>query len=175
MEFATWLNITIAVLILLFFAVMIAVEYLKRMERKLLREWQTLLLLVRKRSDLLPLIIERSAKHLPNFDQNQLTDLRAKAMNISVCSGTKVSNELLLTDLIKKLFKQIAGSSECKRDYLLLAMQKELNKQEELVLEEMEKYNLKVGNFNRYVGIFGFSLIANLFKLSRQRKFEFEG
>ncbi|MBD3270518.1 hypothetical protein GF376_03245 [Candidatus Peregrinibacteria bacterium] len=174
MNWMTILNLVLAIIILLIIGSLMYLRYVKNLDQELDKSWFKLLLKVRKRSDMIPLIIEKSKMHFENMSFKNLLKKRAEAMNNSRCTGSKVNAELALSEELNKLLKEIDNDKSAQKDILLLNMKKELFNQSELIEMDLEKYNEKVRYYNKLVSSKYLPFLVSFLKLRRRNIFEFE-
>ena len=173
MEFAPWLNILISIVIFLLIAMIILFQYLRIIKNSIEVEWEHLLLAIRKRSDMLPLIFER-LKNTQIVELKAMIKARDIALHENKCSGKKVSAEIELSNYINALSVTVEKHESLKKDMIVDAMFKDIALQEELINEQTEKYNKKVRSFNNITNIPLLSIFLKFLRFSSLQIFEFE-
>lgn len=175
------MNIFFAILISVLIGFSLLISYLKTLKKNALEEWSELLTALQKRSDLLPLFIELIRQKTIKIDSTSFAEiipgiiqLRIESWKINECNGLKVSKELELSTKVKKLIEMSNTNPELAKDYLYLALKKELSVVGANIESFEEKYNEKVRQLNKYFGISFVKPVLEIFNLRPLLIFEFE-
>ncbi len=174
MEFAIWLNILLALIIVIAFVTIMAYIYLNNASSKLDDLWFKLNLSVRKRSDLIPLLIEYLKPFSLGINEKELIELRSDAMHVTECNGQKVNNELMLSNMLNEIFAKISDDTKAKKDHNLLGIKKLMNEYGQKIEKQLEIYNSKVRLYNKVIGLKFLTPLFSLVKVRERNIFEYE-
>ncbi len=130
--------------------------------------------MLKKRFDLIPNLVTVVEKYM-NYERETLqkiTELRAKAIS----PDTPYSEKLQLNDQISKFLRQIIAVAEnypvLKASENFMHLQRSLNEVEEQIAASRRAYNAAVTDYNNYVQMFPFNIVAKIFGFKPESWFE---
>ena len=149
MELTTTSNIIIGLILVIIFIYVLLGSYLNRVRKSLLSEWAFVLLSIRKREDMLPLIIERMKILKVEFDENEILKTRWESESISELSTEKSTKESNLNQVISSFISTVEKHPALKKDSTLANQIKELKDFTKTLNNDLEKFNNKIRKFNK--------------------------
>lgn len=163
---------TVGLLLLLW--IIVGVRNLLGLRRIARDEWENVDEALRRRQDLVPLLIETIRKVDPSHKELEdgLILARIKAAREYDVSGNKVEYELDMVDGIEKMLA--IGEAALARDSEFLGLKTEFNELAERIEAGTEAYNEKVRVYNRARGSFWLRVIALVGGFKRMDIFEVE-
>ncbi len=168
------LNIVIALVIVLVVALVLFIQYLKTQEKEIKNTWSLLLLKIRKRADMIPLMVDKAKESVPGIHAGELLELRAKALNLGHCDGEKVEAENALTAEIHSFLERADAHKELLKNPYFLALKEEIVDAAEAVELEMQLYNTKVRKFNKAISLPFLIPLKVFVRFYRRHLFEFK-
>lgn len=163
---------TVLVVVLLWAAV--GFRYLRHLRGEMIAAQDELFELLRKRQDLVPLMVEIVRQHEEGHDFGALIKARSKAMKVREIGADLVSHE---HDLSKEINRAVALRKEVdglRQDTIFQEVRSEIEALEKQTEEKVGEYNGKVRANNKGVaGVFT-TFFARIFGFKKAKIFEFE-
>ncbi len=175
MEFLSWINILLAILILDGLAIALLLKYVQMLAEQCRMNWRELLAAIRKRNDLIPLLHWRTPQSMLNDEWQVLLKLRAQSMPLSECNGKKVEAEWELSASLKELLSKIEEITPINQIYLINEVKQDILEQGQKVEQLTEKYNQTVRKLNALLRNPLLKIFLKYSKIKSQHVFEFEG
>lgn len=166
----------VTVVVLLAFWAVVGYRHFKRLKKSVEEQWETVYMDLRKRNDIVPLLIET----VRNYDKNQeelmqkLITLRPKASKLYEPSAEKVEAELNLSALINEIFDLGRENKDLRTDTTFLEVGKEIDDLEKNLEERVGKYNDMVRYYNSHLRMFILAPVAMIFGFKKRNIFEVE-
>lgn len=120
---------------------------------------------LKKRFDLIPNLVatvQQYAAHEKTL-LNDLTALRARAMNPASSPGDRMQLDTQLNSMLKGLMVSVEGYPDLKANTNFVHLQQTLHETEEQILASRRAYNAAVTHYNNKVQMFPGSLFASIF------------
>jgi hypothetical protein len=164
-------------LLLLWFAV--GVRHLKLLKKTLDGSWEFVDEKIRKRVDIVPLLIELARRH--SGDDRKLTELvdrlivaRDTARLLYFAGGDKTEKEYDLSKAAQTLIKYGKENDAISRDTYFLELKKEFNDLNSDIENRSKEYNETVRKINSHRKIFVLAPLSLVMRIKEALIFEFE-
>lgn len=171
----TTLVIILAVIVIVFGAVIAVYNSLIRMRNRVEEAWADIEVQLKRRYDLIPNVVETVkgyAAHEKGVLEN-VTNARTAAMGAqSLEEHAKAEN--MLTNTLKSLFAVSENYPDLKANANFLDLQRELADTENKIQAARRFYNGNVRDFNTAIESFPSNMIASLFRFVKKEFFELE-
>ena len=176
MDLTNSLIIGSAVVVILLLWVAVGVRHLKNLRRDIGKQWFGVDKGMRKRQDLVPLVVEVVKKYVTGQEKlvESLISERFKAAHVVVPTGAKVELEHRLTELLNKTFELGKDSVELKKDVYFLELRREIEELEKKVDNDSKQYNEVVRMYNRHRKSVMLRPLAAMMRMKAENIFEFE-
>ncbi len=149
MELTTASNIIIGLLLLIIFFYVVIGSYLIKVRKNLLSEWNFLLLSIRQREDMLPLLIAKMKELKVEFDEDKILAMRWDSEKTSELSAEKNLQEGKLNNLIASFITTVEKHVNLKKDAVLDNQAKELKDFTKILNRKLKSFNKKIQIYNK--------------------------
>ena len=176
MDYSDILLIASAVVLVVLFWAVITHRHLKHLSAITSQKWEEVFLLLRMRTDLIPLLVELSKKQM-TFDEKNLKTLirvRMEASKEEKVNARKIELEHELSALLRQIWSLLGANAETKKESKMVELKTDFQLLEKRIEEKSLEYNEAVRKFNKRRNFFIFRPIAAVFGLRTRNIFEFE-
>lgn len=172
----TYIAIIVAFLFLVFLWIAVAIRHLKLLKKNLDSYWEFVDEKIRKRHDVLPILVEVLRLDNDQFSGpiGELLEYRDKARRIHFVSGDKTEREYELSKSIGKLIELGRQNGDISKNTHFLELKKELGDLNSDIENRSKDYNEVVRKFNKHKKIFLLMPLALVMRLKQALIFEFE-
>ncbi|MBI4234674.1 LemA family protein [Candidatus Peregrinibacteria bacterium] len=176
MDLTNALLIGSLILVVALFWIIVGIRHLKTLTHETVLKWQLLDKDLRKRQDLVPILIEVVRKYITNKEEliEKVIAMRMKACKEYNVSLKKIEFEHDLTAAINWLFDLKKESVELKQDVYFQELKREMDHLEKRIAGGTEEYNKIVRFHNKHRKSFILLPLAALMKYKPVDIFEFE-
>lgn len=169
------LMLAVGILFILILWMIVGVRHLNNLKHGVFGQWELVDERLRKRQDVLPLLIEITRRHVKKEDlMDKLIEERLKAAKEYFPGAKKIEFEF---DLSKRIDEVLALSGEEKnlaKDTNFLEIRKEINDLEEEIDARSKKYNEMVRYYNKHRNFIFVRPLAAIFAFKNFNIFDFE-
>lgn len=169
MEFNTWSNLLIALLIFALIAEIYAVFSLKSLYRALVRANYELYFQLTARSDLIPFFVEHLGKYFDRGGFKALIEARAASMKVRQAGKEKADCEKRVWEVFAGLRQVAERNPEVNKDVHLIALKTDLEKAGVEINTAKEVYNRLAA---RYLRLRSFPVVKPFAGLLKMGEFE---
>lgn len=167
----------LSVVFITLIAFILLYAYFSRSRKTVYDKWDTLLSDLRRRLDMMPLLMEVIKKYTGDQHQSKLQeiiDLRSNVWPVTICDRNHIESELEISEKIKFLLSLGKENEELNRDTDFLSLKNDFHEIAKKIDDLTNDYNNGVRSFNDNIL---FKFIGGLFKIFGFNKlliFEFE-
>ncbi len=154
------LYIVIGVLLLLLAVLLWGYNGLVRLRNKVNEAFATMDVLLKKRFDLIPSLVE-AVKGYARHESDVLVDVTNKRSTAN--RGAQLKGEVRISDALKELFVVAEDYPELKANGNFLKLQEQLVRMEDEISLSRRYYNGSVREYNNRCQVFPMNLVANMF------------
>ncbi len=145
------------------------------MRGEIREQWEKVMNNLRKRQDLVPNLIETVRYfEVGNGIYKKLIEGRQNAARVNYAGAKKIEYEHDFSQMINNLMKAAEEYKEVKTDSNYLEVKRDINKTEEKIEEETEKYNELVRKYNKHRKILFLKPLSTVFGFKYINIFEVE-
>ncbi len=128
---------------------------------------------LKKRYDLIPNIVSSVKEYVKHEQEilNNLTKLRASALNPNISSSDQVDLDNKISSGIRKVMISVENYPDLKANENFIHLQKSLNEVESQISAARRAFNATVTNYNNGIQVFPNSIIANMMKMAKKEVF----
>ena len=164
-----------SVVIFILLWVMLAASVLKSKSAKVLAKWKSIDEKLRRRQDLVPLIIETFRRHADDKNLEKiLIKERMNAAKVYLPGAKKIEVEGDLTKRLNELFGSAAKNDAAMKDSDFLYAKSEVEGLEKALEEETGDFNDAVRSYNKTLGSFFTFAVAKVFGYKKMNIFDVE-
>lgn len=150
----------IGVAVLLLSVLLWSYNSLVRLRNKVNEAFATMDVLLKKRFDLIPALVE-AVKGYARHESDMLVDVTNKRTTAS--RDAQLQGEMKIGDALKELFAVAEGYPELKANGNFLKLQDQLVRMEDEISLSRRYYNGSVREYNNHCQVFPMNLVANMF------------
>lgn len=158
-----------AFLFLIILWTVVAVRHLKLLKKNLAADWEFVDEKIRKRSDVLPFLMEVVGKR-----PEGLIKARDEARRVYFVSGEKTEKEHELSKTLESFLKEASLNSELLKNSYFLEVRNEIEDLNRDIENRAKQYNETVRRFNSEVKFFLLAPFALVMRVHQVLIFEFE-
>lgn len=154
-----------SVVFILVLWMIVGVRHLKHLKLEVANQWEITDLRIRKRQDLIPLLIESFRAHVSGQESliEQLIAERAIAGKESLPSANKIGYEHDISDTLQKLFDIAGANPEVLKDTVFLEVKSEIVSVFDSSKADVRKYNDVIRTYNNHRNFLILKPISRIF------------
>lgn len=172
----TYLVVSVGLVIVLIVVLSIIYSHVKNLAAMLDKHWQNLWLLLYRRHNLVPNLLETFRRFFPDEKKiiEELVGLKAKAAVLSKPNLDKLHAEFDLSKKIAELMDVAKKSQDIMTDTNFLELSHELKQNSYKVEGALSIYNDHIRNYNAFIERGFMKAVVPILRLKRLKIFEYE-
>jgi len=162
-----WIILLVVIIVVVW--VVVLYNRLVRLKFRVRQAWSDVDVQLKRRYNLIPNLVETVKGYAAHEQETftQVTEARAKAMQVTAPGQTKGEAENALQATLKSLFAVAESYPALRANENFLGLQTNLSKLEEEIQLSRRYYNAVVRDFNTRTEVFPSNLIANAFRFQQ--------